>query len=204
MVVVVDYRAGNLYNVGHALKYLGVEFVSSDSATVINSASQVILPGVGSAQAAMDSLSKKGLVKVLRKLRVPFLGICLGLQLLFETSEEEQTSCLGVFPGTVRKFDKNQVKVPHVGWNQISLVSPRRKAHDILFRNILEGEYFYFIHSYFAPLQSGVTLTSTQNGSVFASAVAKDNYWGVQFHPERSGGVGLRLLENFLKLSGSC
>ena len=204
MVVVVDYRAGNLYNVGHALKYLGVEFVFSDNAAVINSASQVILPGVGSAQAAMDSLSRKGLVEVLRKLRVPFLGICLGLQLLFETSEEEQTSCLGVFPGTVRKFDKNQVKVPHIGWNQISLVSPRRKAHDILFRNILEGEYFYFVHSYFAPLKSDVTLASTQNGAVFASAVAKGNYWGVQFHPERSGGVGLRLLENFLKLSGSC
>ena len=119
MTVVIDYKAGNLYNVGNALKYLGVDFVFSGDPEVVATASRVILPGVGSARQAMDSLSEQGLVPVLRNLRVPFLGICLGLQVLYDMSEEENTSCLELLPGTVRCFDRSSVKVPHIGWNQV-------------------------------------------------------------------------------------
>ena len=151
----------------------------------------------------MDSLTEQGLVPVLRDLRVPFLGICLGLQLLFESSEEDHTSCLELLPGTVCCFDRTAVKVPHIGWNQVcrkpNLDSGSAAAR--LLEGIPDRSYFYFVHSFFAPAAGLSTQAITDYDKTFASIVARDRFWGVQFHPERSGEVGLRLLRNFLEAS---
>ncbi|HON00683.1 MAG TPA: imidazole glycerol phosphate synthase subunit HisH [Acidobacteriota bacterium] len=198
MLVVVDYEAGNLYNVGHALRRLGAEYVMSGEPDVVRHADAVILPGVGSARAAMASLERRRLVDVLRALRVPFLGICLGMQLLFEHSEEDDVVCLGLVPGVVRRFDSRRVKVPHMGWNQVHWEDTA-----ILPDKILEGipteSYFYFVHSYYAPVRKGVTAAVCCYDGTFSAAVRMDNFLGVQFHPERSGELGLRLLGNFMR-----
>lgn len=203
MIVVIDYQAGNLYNVGHALRYLKEDFVFSGDPEVVRRAEKVILPGQGSAPAAMESLAEQGLVEVLQGLEVPFLGICLGLQLLFEISEEDQTPCLGILPGTVQRFNNSRVKVPHIGWNQV-----RQQIGDssavALFQGVPDESFFYFVHSYFAPLADQVALATTDYDEVFVSVVARENYCGVQFHPERSGQVGLQLLKNFVKAPGPC
>ncbi len=198
MIAVVDYQAGNLYNVGHALRYLKEDFIYSGDPEVVGEADKVILPGVGSAQAAMDSLTEQGLVEVLQSLEVPFLGICLGLQLLFEISEEDQTPCLGIFPGRVKKFNNSRVKVPHIGWNQVRKQNGNFSAMT-LFSDIPDESFFYFVHSYFAPSVDQAEIATTEYDEVFVSAVVQENYCGVQFHPERSGQVGLQLLKNFVK-----
>jgi len=201
MIVVIDYKAGNLYNVGLALKHLGVEHVFSSDPREILAADKVILPGVGSARAAMDSLEEKGLCRVLRNLEVPFLGICLGLQLLFETSEEDNVDCLGIIPGSVRQFNRWEVKVPHMGWNQVEW-EPEASTdlRDTLLRGIAPRGFYYFVHSYFAPVNADATLAVTDYDGTFSSAVRKNNYFGFQFHPERSGETGLKLLRNFVNL----
>jgi glutamine amidotransferase len=193
MIAVIDYKAGNLYNVGNALRRLGADFVFTRDPAAVGQASGVILPGVGSAQPAMSSLAELGLVPVLKGLRTPFLGICLGLQLLFESSEEEQTPCLGLLPGTVRRFDSRKLKTPQIGWNQVDCDMPS------LFKGVKTGASFYFVHSYYAPIQPEITRGTTEYGVQFSSVVAKGNFWGVQFHPERSGESGLRVLGNFLE-----
>ena len=203
MIVVIDYKAGNLYNVGNALKYLKADFTVSGDPDVVSQAERVILPGVGSARAAMDSLAEQGLVEVLQGLRVPFLGICLGLQLLFEVSDEDNTPCLGLLPGTVRRFDNSQIKVPHIGWNQVSSLDVSSQPTPILLKGIPEESFFYFVHSYFAPLESPFTLGKTDYGSWFGSVAARENFYGVQFHPERSGEIGLKVLQNFLEVPSS-
>ena len=203
MIVVIDYKAGNLYNVGNALKYLKADFTFSGDPAVVSHAERVILPGVGSARAAMESLAEQGLVEVLQGLRVPFLGICLGLQLLFEVSEEDNTPCLGLLPGTVRRFDSSQIKVPHIGWNQVSGLDVSSQPPSILFEGIPGESFFYFVHSYFAPLESPFTLGKTDYGSWFGSVAARENFYGVQFHPERSGEIGLKVLQNFLEVQSS-
>jgi imidazole glycerol-phosphate synthase subunit HisH len=201
MIAVIDYKAGNLYNVGLALKHLGVKYTFSSDPEVISSADKVILPGVGSARAAMDSLEEKGLCQVIRDLQAPFLGICLGLQLLFETSEEDNVDCLGVIPGTVKLFNSTDVKVPHMGWNQVDWDSRLCSGlMDNLLRGIPNSGFYYFVHSYFAPVSADVTLAATEYDGVFSAAVRKDNYYGFQFHPERSGETGLKLLNNFVNL----
>ncbi len=206
MIVVVDYKAGNLYNVGNALAYLGVDFVFSGDPERVARASKVILPGVGSAQAAMDSLREQGLIPVIQGLQVPFLGICLGLQLLFDGSDEEDTPCLGVMDGRVRSFDDSRVKVPHIGWNQIrrSRSLPPAARAGALLDGIPDGTYFYFVHSYYAPSGSAETVAVTDYASSFAAMVLRKNFWGVQFHPERSGEPGLRLLKNFVGVDEPC
>jgi len=201
MIVVIDYRAGNLYNVGLALKHLGVEHTFSSDPGVVASAEKVILPGVGSARSAMDSLQEKGLVPVIRELKVPFLGICLGLQLLFETSAEDNVDCLGILPGTVNLFNRGRVKVPHMGWNQVQWDSRMCDGlQDTLLDGMPSGGFYYFVHSYFAPLAEGITMAKTEYDGIFSSAVRKDNFFGFQFHPERSGETGLKLLSNFVNL----
>lgn len=194
MIVVIDYDAGNLYNVGNALRHLGAEFVFSADPDVVLKAGRVILPGVGSAKPAMESLRQLGLISILKRLTVPFLGICLGLQLLFERSDEEQTECLGILPGVVRRFDSGRLKVPHIGWNQVS-----RKGPSPLFQRIPDTSSFYFVHSYYGPVSETLTTGTTDYGVCFSSAVARGNYSGVQFHPERSGELGLQVLRNFLE-----
>ncbi len=203
MIVVIDYKAGNLYNVGNALKYLKADFTVSGDPDVVSQAERVILPGVGSARAAMDSLAEQDLVEVLQGLRVPFLGICLGLQLLFEVSEEDNTPCLGLLPGAVRRFDSSQIKVPHIGWNQVSGMDVSSQPPSILLEGIPGESFFYFVHSYFAPLESPFTLGKTDYGSWFGSVAARENFYGVQFHPERSGEIGLKVLQNFLEVQSS-
>ena len=197
MIVVIDYTAGNLYNVGHALKHLGADFIFSGDPAEVGRADKIILPGVGAARPAMESLAEQGLVEALQQVSVPFLGICLGLQLLFEISEEEDTPCLGLLPGRVSRFDSSQVKVPHIGWNRVE----GSQSASPLFEGVAAESFFYFVHSYYAPLEQGVTLGTTEYGLSFSSVVARDNLWGVQFHPERSGEIGLKLLQNFLELS---
>ena len=206
MIVVVDYKAGNLYNVGNALAYLGVDFVFSGDPERVAGASKVILPGVGSARAAMDSLREQGLIPVIQGLQVPFLGICLGLQILFDVSDEEDTPCLGVMDGRVTSFDDSRVKVPHIGWNQIrrSRSLPAQARAGRLLDGIPDGSYFYFVHSYYAPSGSAETVTVTDYAGPFASMVARKNFWGVQFHPERSGEPGLRVLKNFVGVDETC
>ncbi len=208
MIVVIDYKAGNLYNVGNAFKYLKADFTFSGDPAVVSQAYRVILPGVGSARAAMESLTEQGLVEVLQGLRVPFLGICLGLQLLFEVSDEDNTPCLGLLPGTVRRFNNSQVKVPHIGWNQVrrserAFVRSVPQPPSILLEGIPEESFFYFVHSYFAPVVSPFTLGETDYGDWFGSVVVRDNFYGVQFHPERSGEIGLKMLQNFLEVQSS-
>lgn len=201
MIVVIDYKAGNLYNVGNALKHLKADFTFSGDPDVVSQADRVILPGVGSARAAMESLTEGGLVEILQGLQVPFLGICLGLQLLFEVSDEDKTPCLSLLPGTVRRFDSSQVKVPHIGWNQVR--SLNGSAPSVLLKGIPEESFFYFVHSYFAPVVDSFTRGQTEYGEWFGSVVARENFYGVQFHPERSGEIGLKVLQNFLEVSSS-
>jgi len=201
MIVVIDYRAGNLYNVGLALKHLGVEHKFSSNPVEVASAEKVILPGVGSARTAMDSLEEKGLTEAIKSLKVPFLGICLGLQLLFESSEEEDVECLGIIPGSVRRFDSRDVKVPHMGWNQVEWAREARMGMgNSLLKGIPEEGFYYFVHSYYAPLSDDTTIASTEYDRTFSSAVRRGNFIGFQFHPERSGEIGLRLLDNFVHL----
>lgn len=197
MIVVIDYEAGNLHNVGGALRHLGAEFVCSGQPAALARASKLILPGVGSARAAMESLERRGLVEPIRAARVPLLGICLGMQLFFERSEEDDVPCLGILPGVVRRFDARLGKVPHMGWNQARPVSAGAAQ---LWKGIADGSYFYFVHSYHAPREGAGTLAETEYGVCFASAAGRDNFLGVQFHPELSADTGLRLLRNFLEV----
>lgn len=201
-LVVVDYDAGNLYNVGNALKFLGADYVMSGDPDLVARADRVILPGVGSARAAMTSLARQGLSDLIPRLTVPFLGICLGMQLLFEVSEEDRCPCLGLLQGTVRRFARERVKVPHIGWNQVEwgAAGPQRLSE--LTQGLESSGYFYFVHSYFAPVHPDATMAVTEYDGLFSSAVRKGNFLGLQFHPERSGGPGLQLLRNFLSWEG--
>jgi imidazole glycerol-phosphate synthase subunit HisH len=200
MLVVIDYDAGNLYNVANALRHLGVGFAVSASPETVLAADRVILPGVGSAKAAMASLRRQGLDDVIRNLKVPFLGICLGMQLLFEGSEEDDTPCLGLLPGRVSRFAGDGLKVPQIGWNLVEWRSGSEGQAGFVNR-LLSGlsrvEYFYFVHSYYAPVLPDATLATADYGRVFSAAVRTGNFLGVQFHPERSGEAGLALLRNF-------
>ena len=198
MIIVVDYDAGNLYNVANALRFLGIKFRFSGDPNEVRSADRVILPGVGSARAAMESLEQQGLTEVIRGLDVPFLGICLGLQLLYETSEEDETPCLGILPGTIRRFDSSAVKVPHIGWNQVDWRESGENAK--LLAGISQSAFFYFVHSYYAPVVEDLTLATTEYEVTFSSVIRKGNFVGCQFHPERSGEAGLRLFRNFLEV----
>jgi len=191
-VVIIKYNAGNTSSVLNALNRLNVQATVSNDADIICKAGKVILPGVGAAGAAMQSLQENGLDKVITSLRQPVLGICLGMQLMCTRSEENDTECLGIFKETVHRFG-NDVKVPQMGWNNVS------KLRSALFIGIKEDAYMYFVHSYYVPLCAqaiGVTNYSTD----YSSALQSDNFYGVQFHPEKSGAVGQQLLKNFLEL----
>jgi len=200
MITVIDYDAGNLTSVESALRYLGAPYViSADPETVIGSA-KVIFPGVGEARHAMSTLSSRGLDEALREFASkggPLLGICLGCQILYEQSEERGTSLLGLIPGKVARFPSGiGLKVPQIGWNTV------RHDESALFDGIPQESSFYFVHSYYlttgdserSPWVCGVS----EYGIPFAAAVHKDNIWGTQFHPEKSGPRGLHLLRNFI------
>ena len=197
-LVIVDYGAGNLRSVAKALERLGFPALVTQNPQEVLEAQGVILPGVGSSGAAMAALSERGLVEPLRQVvaqGTPFFGVCLGLQLLLDDSEEDPRPCLGIVPGRVRRLPPS-VKVPHMGWNQVSLLGEHP-----LFQGVPTGSHFYFVHSYYAePWDTSVVLGTTEYGMTFCSAVARDNLVATQFHPEKSGPVGLKLYENFVKL----
>lgn len=199
MIAVIDSGVANLASVMEALQRLNADAVVTSDAAVIRAASHVILPGVGAASAAMVQLEKKKLTDVIRGLTQPVLGICLGMQLLFDGSEEGRTDgsllpCLGVIPGAVRRMvGTPDMPVPHMGWNQITLLRP---DHPLL-KGIEQESFVYFVHSYAAPV-SDLTLASSDYNGAFTAVAGYKNYLGCQFHPERSSAVGSRILQNFL------
>ena len=193
-VAVLQYNAGNVQSVLHALARLGVEGILTDSPEVLYNADKVIFPGVGEAGSAMNYLQQKGLDEVIKNLKKPVLGICLGLQLLCKHSEESNTKCLGIFDLNVKLFSKNtEYKVPHVGWNTIC------KFADPVFAGVSENDYVYYVHSYYAELGKE-TIAQTDYILPFSAALQKDNFWAMQFHPEKSGKIGELLLKEFLSL----
>ena len=193
-VVLVDSGGANLGSVRYALERLGVAPVVSGDPSVITAADRVILPGVGAAAPAMARLQQMNLVDLLRGLKQPLLGICLGMQLLFEGSEEGDVECLGLVPGRVRKMPASPgVRVPHMGWNRL-----RPTRADPLLAGVADGAQAYFVHSFAAPVTADC-LASCEHGQPFAAMVRRGNVAGAQFHPERSGAVGARLLQNFLQ-----
>lgn len=192
-VAVIHSGGANLGSVMQALRRLGADCELTADADVIRSAERVILPGVGAAATAMSALRTHGLVEVIRGLRQPVLGICLGLQLLFEGSEEGDAECLGILPGRVAKLpDTPGLRLPHMGWNQLQW-----QRDDPLAAGLDGNEWFYFVHSYAAPVDAAVA--SCRHGVPFAAVVRRGNFAACQFHPEKSAAAGARLLRNFLE-----
>jgi glutamine amidotransferase len=194
--VIIDSGGANLASLQFAFERLGAKTHVSADAAEIRSAPRVILPGVGSAADAMRRLRKSGVADLLPSLTQPVLGICLGMQLLFKRSEEGDTDCLGILPETVERLQAVKGRpVPHMGWNQLSPV-----REDPILDGIVPDDYVYFVHS-FAVRVSDVTLASAEYGIALSAVVRRGNFWGTQFHPERSGPVGARVLANFLQLA---
>ncbi len=194
MIAIINYRAGNLASVSHALERLDADYVITHEPAMLDQSEGVIFPGVGHAYSAMEALREHGMDEWLRQTDKPILGLCLGMQLLFEETEEGPCKTLGVIPGRLRKFDEKQGKVPHMGWNSFSDL----QEHPLL-KGIQADDFFYYVHSYYAPVNE-YTIGSCEYITSFASIVARDNYMGVQFHPEKSSDVGERLLRNFLDM----
>lgn len=191
VVAVVDHGAGNLVSIAQGLRRAGAEVVVVDEPNGLDAADAVVLPGVGSTGAAMRRLRSRGLDEALRDWEGPLLGICVGLQLLFDTSEEDDEPCLGMLPGTVRRL--RTTPLPHMGWNDVE------HSGDPLFADVGHGTPFYFVHSYVpVPDDPSLVVATTAYGDRFASAVRHGDLVGVQFHPERSSDQGLRLLANFV------
>ena len=196
-VAIIDGGGANIASLTFALERLGAESVLTTDPAVIRAAERVILPGVGAALAAMDKLHAAGLVEVIPTLEQPLLGICLGMQLLFESSEEDDAECLGIIEGRARLFESAADRpVPHMGWNRTL-----QCTDSPLFDGIPDGSYFYFVHSYAVDVVDA-TIGKSDYGREFTAVVSKNNFMGAQFHPERSGQHGARLLQNFLQLEG--
>ncbi|MDP5093692.1 MAG: imidazole glycerol phosphate synthase subunit HisH [Polaribacter sp.] len=191
-LVIIDYGAGNIKSIQFAFKRLGVEAVLSNNIDEIKAADKVIFPGVGEASSAMKMLQESGLDVVIPTLKQPVLGICLGMQLMCTSSEEGNTKGLGIFDVAVKKFS-NTVKVPQMGWNVIT------NLRSDLFKGIKENEFMYLVHSFYAE-SCDEAIATTDYEIEYASALQKDNFYGVQFHPEKSGIIGSKILENFLNL----
>jgi len=192
-VAIVKYNAGNVESVKNALNRLNIEPVLTDETKVLQSADKVIFPGVGEASTAMQFLREKNLERVIKSLTQPVLGICLGMQLLCEFSDENATRCLGVLPYTVRKFESENLKVPHTGWNNIFALKGR------LFEGVAENSYLYFVHSFY--VENGAETSAVCNyENEFSAAIEYKNFYAAQFHPEKSGASGAKILENFLKI----
>ena len=218
MIALIDYDAGNIRSVGNALARLGAEYELTADPARIAAADKVILPGVGNAAKAMESLRERGLCEVIRNLRVPALGICVGLQLLCRSSEEGPTEGLGIFDTRVKRFPdredlcgasaifsaqqksslsgnpEEEAKVPHMGWNSIGNLESK------LFKDLKGGSFVYFVHSYYPELCPDTIATCRHGSVLFSAALRWENFYGTQFHPEKSGSVGAAILKNFLAL----
>lgn len=198
MVGIIDYKTGNLRSVENALYRAGVEYTVTAEPAILRSCSHILLPGVGDAGWAMGRIRKNGIADIIATFTQPVMGICLGMQIMCSYSEESDTRCLGIFPGKIGRIPEKstegeKIKVPHIGWNSV------RYNDNELFDGIRQDEYFYFVHSYCAEIDeytAGVTVYGTEFGSV----LRRDNFIGCQFHPEKSGTAGERLLKNFLKM----
>ena len=191
-LVIINYGAGNIKSIQFAFKRLGIDAILSDNQDEILAADKIIFPGVGEASSAMAMLKETGLNTLIPQLKQPVLGICLGMQLLCEHTEEGNTAGLGVFKNNVKRFD-NSVKAPQMGWNVI------KDLKSDLFKDIKENEYMYLVHSYYAE-HCEETIATTDYGLNYASALQHKNFYGVQFHPEKSSLAGEKILQNFLKL----
>lgn len=202
MIAIIDYDAGNLKSVQKAVNFLGEEAVISRDYHEILSADKVILPGVGSFGDAMDKLKKYDLIPMIHEVvekNIPFLGICLGLQLLFEKSEEsEGVPGLGILEGEILRIpDEPGLKIPHIGWNSLNLTNAGR-----LFKNIDDNEYVYFVHSYYLKAKdTSIVKATTEYSITIHASVEKDNVFACQFHPEKSGDIGLKILKNFITIA---
>ncbi|MEL6133517.1 MAG: imidazole glycerol phosphate synthase subunit HisH [Bacteroidota bacterium] len=193
-VAILKYNAGNIQSVVYALERQGVVPTLTDDPQILREAEKVIFPGVGEASTAMRYLQDKGLDQVIKELTQPVLGICLGLQLMCQYSEENDTEALGIFPATVRLFPQAVGKVPHMGWNNVETT-----IHPLL-ADIPNGSHMYFVHGYYAEL-SDYTVGQTRYGLSFSSVMQKDNFFATQFHPEKSGRHGAQILQNFINLA---
>ncbi|MGL5957828.1 MAG: imidazole glycerol phosphate synthase subunit HisH [Phocaeicola sp.] len=194
-VAIVKYNAGNLYSVTHALQRLGIEPVVTDNKELLKAADRVIFPGVGQARTTMEHLRSNKMDQLIKDLKQPVLGICLGMQLMCQHSEEGDVDCLGIFDLPVKRFITNshEQKVPHMGWNTIE------KSNTPLFEGFTHEEFVYFVHSYYVPIHSEHTAATTTYIHPYSAALHKDNFYATQFHPEKSGKVGERILRNFLE-----
>lgn len=202
MIAIIDYDAGNIKSVEKAIQFLGEEAVITRNPEEILSASGVILPGVGAFGDAMEKLHKYNLVPVIQevvKRQIPFLGICLGLQLLFEKSDESPgVEGLGILEGEIKRIpDKGELKIPHIGWNSLKFPNAGR-----LYQGISEDSYVYFVHSYYLDAKDEtIVVATTEYGTKIHASVEKGNVFACQFHPEKSSAIGLKILENFLNIS---
>lgn len=194
-VAIIKYNAGNICSVDYALKRLGVAPIITADPEILRKADKVIFPGVGEALTTMEYLRAHRLDEVIQTLKQPVLGICLGMQLLCQHSEEGDTDCLGIFPADVKRFQpiRHEDKVPHMGWNTLSHVNSD------LFKGDLEGKFVYFVHSYYVPINA-YTAATTDYIQPFSASLHKANFYATQFHPEKSGSVGEQILKNFLQL----
>ncbi|TVQ68395.1 MAG: imidazole glycerol phosphate synthase subunit HisH [Balneolaceae bacterium] len=197
MIAIIDYKAGNLASVSNSMDRLMASYRITNRMSDLDEADGIIFPGVGHAVPAMRELRHDGLDTWMQSTRKPLLGICLGMQLLYESTTEGPTETLGILPGRLEKFDTAQQKVPHMGWNTVE-VQPGLEAHPLL-RNIPSGTHFYHVHSYFAPV-TGHTVATATYSHPFCAIASRDNFMGVQFHPEKSGKAGEQFLRNFLDL----
>jgi len=197
--VIVDTGCANLSSVKFAVERLGFQVIITDDIEIIKRADKVILPGVGSAKHAMKNIHAKGLVATLQNLTQPVLGFCLGMQLMcnssVESSDGETIECLGIIPTDITPLKAEGLRLPHMGWNTLTSIN----EHPV-FNGIDIGDYFYFVHSFAAPMND-YTVASCQYGDAFSAAIAKDNFIGCQFHPERSSELGSKIIKNFLELS---
>jgi glutamine amidotransferase len=194
MIAIIDYKMGNIRSVENALRRLNAEWTLTADPEVIRRADRVLLPGVGNAGEAMQNLNVLGLVQVIRDLRHPVLGICVGMQVMCRDTEEGNAKCMSIFDAHVKRFSEQVVdKVPHMGWNNIANLESK------LFKGLKGNDYVYFVHSYRAGLCND-TIATCRYGEMFSAALKYENFYGTQFHPEKSGDVGELILKNFLEL----